>query len=321
MREKVDLDQLMKKLQERGWSRRITEGSCRLIASCGFQSKNLMLAIVATDILASENPMTLRGLFYRVVSAGWLPSTDDKHYRLLGRVMTILREARVVPFRWVVDGIRSTIKPSSWSGLMDFAETTKEAYRKNFWSGLDDYVHIFCEKDAMSGAIAPVTEKYDVSLSVLRGFSSVSYVHEIASRWRNIEKPIFAFYLGDCDPSGMELERDMQEKLRKYSERFFFWRRLAVTQEDFSEFNLFPLELKMRDPRAKRFLDQGYTQCAELDAIPAQVLRDRIEQEILLHIPSDQWQKLQHIEELERNQWYDMLKTLKTNANQQAIGA
>lgn len=204
--------------------------------------------------------MTLRGLFYRVVSAGWLPSTDKQYYQTLGRVMTILRETGVVSFRWIVDGVRATVKPSSWSGLADFADTVRDAYRKDFWARLPHYVHLFREKDAMAGTLAPTTREYDVPLSVIRGFSSVSYAHEIAEQWRDIEKPIFAYYLGDLDPSGLELERDMREKLERYSHREFSWQRLAVTPVDFSAFNLFPLEPKEKDAHTKRFLAQGYTQ-------------------------------------------------------------
>jgi hypothetical protein len=309
-REKLNLDQTFDTLRARGWSPALTPQSYERIASCGFRTKALALAIVASEILVAGQPMTLRGLFYRVVSGGWFPSTDKQHYQTLMRIMTILREAGAVPFRWIVDGVRSTIKPSSWSGLADFTETVRDAYRKDFWARLSNYVHIFCEKDAMAGTVAPVTREYDVPLSVIRGFSSVSYAHEIAEQWREIRKPIFAFYLGDLDPSGLELERDMREKLARYSQREFSWQRLAVTQPDFSLFNLFPLAPKEKDVRTKRFLEQGYTQCAELDAVPATELRNRIEQAILSHIPAGEWERLQNIERLERDQWQATLEAM-----------
>jgi hypothetical protein len=311
---KVDLDQVFDFLSKRGWQSTLTPESYERIASVGFRSKNLALAIVATEVLIDEKPMTLRGLFYRVVSGGWLLSTDKEHYRALGRVMTILREREVVPFRWIVDGIRSTDKLSSWSGLADFAETARDAYRKDFWASLPDYVHVFCEKDAMAGVLAPVTREYDVALSVIRGYSSVSFAHEIAEQWREIDKAIFAYYLGDCDPSGLDLERDIKEKLTRYSRRYFAWERLAVNLSDFSAFNLYPLEPKKKDRRTRWFLSQGYTQCAELDAIPATELRNRVKQAILPHIHTEEWERLQRIEKLERERWRETLEMLKEEA-------
>jgi hypothetical protein len=71
------------------------------------------------------------------------------------------------------------------------------------------------------------------------------------------------------------------------------------------------LEPKKTDTRTKGFLKRGYTQCAELDAIPATLLRERVEQAILSHIPTDEWSRLRRIEELERQQWHTTLEALK----------
>ena len=307
-------------LRRAGWEPGLTPESYDRIAQVGFYRKTLPLAFVATEILATEQPMTLRGLFYRVVSAGWLPSTERRHYDQLGRIMVRLREAGVVPFAWLVDHVRSTIKPSSWSGLTDFADTVRDAYRMDFWSRLPAYVHVFVEKDAMAGVLAPVTEEYDVSLSVVRGFVSVSFAYEIGELWSRIEKPIFAYYLGDHDPSGLDLERDLREKLGRYclltevGTPRFLWKRLAVVPEDFSAFDLFPLTPKQTDSRTRWFLDQGHEECAELDAIPAGTLRDRLRAAIESHIPRREWKRLQQIERLERQQWHEVLGKLGNGA-------
>jgi hypothetical protein len=305
--EKLNLGQVSTYLKKRGWESHLSQDDCERIAGCGFRQKNLALAIVATEILKESQPLTLRGLFYRVVSAGWLPSTDSKHYHAIMRVMSILREAEVVPFSWLVDGVRQTNKPASWSGIADFTDTVRELYRKDFWARLPVYVHVFCEKDAMAGMLTPTTREYDVSLSIVRGYSGISYLHEAALQWREIEKPIFVYYLGDFDPAGLDLERDIREKMKRYSQRDFSWERLAVNPEDFSTFNLFPLKPKALDTRTKRFLERGYTECAELDAVPAPELRARIEQAILQHIPAGEWEYLQKIEELERKQWNEVI--------------
>jgi hypothetical protein len=98
-------------LQAAGWQR-LSDDSELLIQSVSdfaatskWHAASLRLAVVAVDILAAEQPVTLRGLLYRVVSGGWLPSTADKNYSKLMRLMTILREAEVVPFDWIVDAV------------------------------------------------------------------------------------------------------------------------------------------------------------------------------------------------------------------------
>jgi hypothetical protein len=303
----------------------IDRPSCENSAGCGFRGNNVPLAIVATDLLYCEKPITLRGLLYRVVSAGWLPSTDRVHHSRLGRLMTRLREVGIVPFSWIVDGVRSTDKPSSWAGLADYARSVRNCYRLDFWASLPHYVHIIVEKDAVAGTLAPVTRECDVALSPIRGYSSLSFAHEIASQWNRIAKPIFCYYLGDFDASGFDLERDIREKLSRYCIKqvwhdadgdrssLTWWRRsvtdsgdilfhrLGVLPEDFEDFDLLPLAVKDSDSRARRFREKYGDRCAELDAIPATELRRRVRETIESHISSrEEWERLQSVETAER---------------------
>src|SRR5262245_55324108 len=117
-----------------------------------FRSKNRDLKDRAIQALEDERPMTLRQLYYRMVSAGVLAARQQE-YKRLGGVMTRVREASEIPRTWIVDHVRSTLKPSSWTGLADFAETVREAYRKDFWASLADHIEIFVEKDAIAGTI------------------------------------------------------------------------------------------------------------------------------------------------------------------------
>lgn len=264
-----------------------------------FRAKNRQLAVCGIDLLRDENPMTLRQLFYRLISAGRL-ANSQKEYKRLGNVLKTLREERLVPRSWLVDHVRSTLKPSSWSGLADFADTVRGAYRKNFWASLPAHVEVLVEKDAVAGTIQPVTEEFDVSLRVCRGYASVSFAGEIADLWRRIRKPIYAYYLGDFDPSGFDIERDLSEKLHNYSQRQFHWHRLGVREEDFSSHGLIRLPVKTKDKRAKGFLNVYGNRCAEIDALPPTELRNRVREAILSHVDHAAWERLQNIERLEQ---------------------
>lgn len=289
------------------------------------RSKNSTLMTQALAILEVERPMTLRQLFYRLVSAGAFPNAP-KEYKRLGGLMTRLREEGYVPRTWIVDHIRSTDKPGSWSGLADFGEVVRDAYRKNFWPTMPHHVEVFVEKDAIAGTIQPITREYDVSLHVVRGYSSVSFAGEIAAQWAEIKKPIFAYYLGDFDPSGFDIERDLYTKLERYSGRIVFpmprvdaehtacgskaseskmrnvtiWSRLAVEAEDFDLHDLVRLPAKQSDNRTKGFVEQHGEHCAEVDAIAPTELRRRVREAIEQHVDQDGWERLKLVEELER---------------------
>jgi hypothetical protein len=243
--------------------------------------------------------MTLRQLYYRLVSAGAL-NNHQKEYNRLKVLMGRLREEGDLPRTWIVDHVRTTYKPSSWSGLGEYGDSVRECYRKDFWSSLGCHVEILVEKDAVAGTLQPVTSKYDVALRVLRGYSSISFAGEIADEWSDIDKPINAYYLGDYDPSGMDIERDVREKIQRYGNCEFEWTRLAILEDDFDEFDLIPLPIKLSDKRAASFLDQHGKHCAELDALPPTELRRRVEEAILSHVDREVWARLQNIEEIEK---------------------
>ena len=253
--------------------------------------------------------MTLRQLYYRLVSAGELVNSQ-KEYKRLGKVMTRLREAGDVPFTWIVDHVRSTLKPSSWSGLADFGDTVRDAYRKNLWPQMPHHVEVFVEKDAVAGTIQPVTAEYDVALHVCRGYASLIFAGEIADEWARIGKRIHAYYLGDFDPSGFDIERDLKDKLERYSSRAVFnaeetdvdrleksalrnvvtvWSRLGVVEDDFDEHDLIELPVKATDNRARTFWEEHGERCAEVDALPPTELRRRVREAIESHIDQDRW--------------------------------
>lgn len=284
-----------------------------------FRSKNKSLHLAAVAELKRERPMTLRQLFYRLVSAGELSNTQVE-YKRLGKVMTRLREAGDVPFSWMVDHVRSTLKPSSWSGLADFGDTVRRSYRKDLWASMPHHVEVFVEKDAIAGTIQPVTKEYDIALHVCRGYASLSFVGEIAELWKESPKPVFAYYVGDFDPSGFDIERDLREKLARYSgltvhrrarvsaadlrlaerTRCAFMVRLAVLHSDFHTHNLISLPAKQSDNRMKGFVEEHGDSCAEVDALPPTELRRRVRQAIERHIDQERWERLKQVEGLEQ---------------------
>lgn len=308
---RVRLDRVLSKLSERGVHLSVSGDKLLAAANLGLQERTLQIAAVGMQILLKEAPITLRGVYYRLVGAGCFPSTGNAYYDTTGRIMTILREAGIVSFSSIVDNARCSLKPSSWSGISDFVDTVAQAYRKDFWSSLDHYVQIIVEKDAIAGTIQPVTDRYDVTLSPIRGYASLSFAHAIASEWRRIDKPIYVYYAGDLDPSGIDIEREIQSKLLRYSGKTCHWERIGINDEDFEPFNVIELDLskKEKDRRYATFM-KTYHRSAELDALPSDELRRRVEERIRRHIPEDRWNRLSEVEEIEKRQFTAFLKQM-----------
>lgn len=271
------------------------------------RAKNQALLAHVIGVLRAERPMTLRALYYRLASAGHTPATD-KGYDQLKRLTKKLRESGQVPITgWIVDRVRSTLKPSSWTGLADFGDTVRQAYRKDLWAQMPHHVEVFVEKDAIAGTIQPVTAEYDVALNVIRGDVSISFAGEVANLWKRVEKPIFAYYLGDYDPSGVGIEQELRDKLTRYSGKTPHWARLGVVEDDFDEFELFPLPVK-NSSRSAAFVARYGTRCAEVDALPPTELRRRVQVAIESHIDQARWQRLKRVEELEQGVLLDFVE-------------
>ena len=298
-----------------GWSTVAVMHLYTNLAEGRTQVANLPFAAVTTELLGANQPDTVRGTMYLAVSSGLLPDTGSSSYNRVQGLLKRLRNNGVIPFEWVVDNIRQTVKPSSWSGLEDFAVTVREAYRKNFWAELPDYPQIIVEKDSVAGRIAQVTEEYDVALHPLRGYSSITFAHAIAEDWKRSGKNIYAYYIGDYDPSGMDLERSVRETITRYADGVtFHWKRLAVLAEHFGEFDIIPLAPKKRDTRYKKFIAAHGEKCAEVEAVPANVLRQLVREAIESHIPQQEWARLKALENLERHTWHELMDTLGDNA-------
>lgn len=114
----------------------------------------------ATTILDLEQPMTIRQLFYRLVSVSALPN-DQGHYQLVSRVMGKAREDGRIPFDYIVDRSRPTYEPNVWDDAAGYAEAVKRDYRRNYWATQPRHVELWAEKDAIIGSIESITDDLD----------------------------------------------------------------------------------------------------------------------------------------------------------------
>jgi 5S rRNA maturation endonuclease (ribonuclease M5) len=270
----------------------------------------------ASEILEAEHPMTVRQLFYRLVSAGVLKNSD-KHYHYVSRMMTKARLDGRIEFDWIVDRSRPEYEASVWKDVTAYGKAIKNSYRKDYWELQPCYAEIWCEKDAVIGSIQDVTNDYGVRVVVGRGFQSTTRVQEIAERLASKQdKEIHVFYLGDHDPSGVDIQRDLRERV---------WsalldldacpsleiERLAIHASDIQDFNLPPLLVKDSDSRAAEFTAKHGPNCVELDALPPSELRRRIAEAVEGILDKEGWDRAVRIEGVELASIRDFVANLK----------
>jgi hypothetical protein len=160
------------------------------------------------------------------------------------------------------------------------------------------YVECWCEKDALAGVLWEETKAYDVPLLTARGYSSLTFVHNAAMAIKARGKPAHIYHFGDLDPSGVDAARDIEAKLRRYApEAEIHFERPAVTRAQVEEWDLPSRPTKQADTRAKKFVGTS----VELDAIPAQKLRQIVRECIERHVDQRQLEVLKIAEASERD--------------------
>jgi hypothetical protein len=249
------------------------------------------------ETLAADKPMTVRQLFYRLVSQGVIDKTEGEYKMTVGRLTVEMRRAGEIPYGWIADNTRRMRKPYTHSSPEGALELTAETYRRAVWDDQDASVEVWLEKDALSGVLYPVTAIWDVPLMVTRGFASLSFLYEAAAAIQAQDKPTYIYYLGDHDPSGVDIPRDVEKKIREHApDSDITFTRVAVNPEQIDELNLPTRPTKKTDSRSKNF--QG--ESVEVDAIPPAVLRNLVESCITQHINYAVLKRLKQTEAAER---------------------
>jgi hypothetical protein len=247
--------------------------------------------------LLEDAPMTVRQVFYRLVSNGVIGKTEAEYKSTVVRLLGRMRREGAVPFHWIADNTRWMRKPRTWSSLETMLQRTAEAYRRDVWDNQDVYVEVWLEKDALAGVLYEVTKEWDVPLMVSRGYSSITYLHSAAEAIAAQGKPAHIYYFGDYDPSGLDIPRKVEAGLREFApDAEIEFERVAVTDEQIVSMNLPTRPTKKSDSRAKNFVGES----VEVDAIPPKVLREIVSECITQHVDDRAYDVLLAAEESER---------------------
>lgn len=256
--------------------------------------ERLKLAIY--NVVWELQPMTVRQVFYQLVSRGAISKTEAEYKSTVCRLLVDMRRNGELPYHWIADNTRWMRKQDSYSSLGEMLEAQQHYYRRAVWGNQDAYVEIWLEKDALSGVLYNVTNEWDVPLMVTRGYPSVSFIHEAALAIQNQGKPAYLYYFGDRDPSGVDIDRFVEKQIREITpEVELHFTRVAVLPEQIDEYDLPTRPTKKTDSRSKSFDGES----VEVDAIAPDVLRQLCEDCITQHLDREAYDQLKRVEDAE----------------------
>lgn len=248
-------------------------------------------------IAHASNPTTSRFIFYRASALQIVPKTTSG-YRAVQRELALMRERGDLPFAWIVDNTRWQRKPHTHNDIESFLAESARLYRRDMWNHSDVYVEVWCESDSVAGALMPVTYEFDVPLMVVRGYTSTTFAHSAAKHIERDGRPAFLYYFGDHDPSGLDIERNLKEKLGRYAPRAEInLSRVTVTAEDIAEMDLPGSIKKATDTRSRNFVGKA----VEIESVPVETLRTWCREVIEQHVDQHQIDVLRVAEQSERS--------------------
>lgn len=270
----------------------------------GKHAKTLQLIDTAREILAEHHPMTVRQVYYQLVSRQVIENTRTQ-YQAVSNALVDARKDGTIPWEWIEDRLRRPRAVGMWDGLADFADTATRAYRRDVWATQPGYVEVWLEKDALSGVFERVLNKYGVTLNVGRGYDGWDSIRNAAERYGDREG-VSVLYFGDFDPSGEDMARSLRERLA-----FFECRpeipKCALTMADVTRYNLPPDFTKATDTRQAAFVEKWGDVAVELDALPVDVLRARLTEEVERRMDLAALDDVKAEEDTEREQLAEML--------------
>jgi hypothetical protein len=247
----------------------------------------------------AAQPITGRGIGYKLFTAGLIPAMKKGPMQCVYRLLKEAREEGTIPWEWIVDETRELERRASWDNPAEYVEAVHRSYKRDFWTQQPVRVEVWSEKGTIRGVLTPVLDQYGVGFRVMYGFNSATQVYDIAQD--DDGRQLIALYIGDYDPSGMNMsEHDLPNRIAEYGGDHVTLKRIALTQAQLAHLPSFSATDKKKDPRYKWFVRLFGNRCWELDALDPNDLRNLVEEAIQDEIEPIAWERCAVVEKAER---------------------
>lgn len=208
--------------------------------------------------------VTLRQVYYQFVARGLTGGRNEqKIYKRLGDVLNRGRLAGLISWQAMEDRTRNLESRPSWFTTGEFMGDVPHWFHRDLWDNQPYRVIFGIEKDAGVGTIAGVCHENDCPYISCRGYLSQSEAWRLGRKmeeWIDRGQRVVFGYLGDHDPSGKDMTRDLRERLSMFCGHEIDVRRLALNMDQVETYNPPPNPVKLTDSRAGvRRADGTYT--------------------------------------------------------------
>lgn len=274
---------------------------------------------VITKWQAEGYTLTVRQLYYQMVARAIIENTEQSYKRITG----LVNDARLAGLmRWdaIEDRTREFITRSSWTTPQSVMSSAARSYHMDLWEDQPTRVFVIVEKEALVGILENTCHEYDVPLLAARGYPSGTVLRDFAV---NMVMPalengqdVTILHLGDHDPSGIDMTRDLRERIELFSEcdmlgTDFTLRRIALTMDQINDQRPPPNPAKSTDSRFKDYRKKYGNSSWELDALSPTFLNDLVIGHVEAEIDDDKMEARKELIESARSEILRVSKLVK----------
>lgn len=278
-----------------------------------FRDKSLELINLINDVIGEYSlqgyELTLRQAYYQLVARGYIPN-NERSYKNVGNLINDGRLAGLIDWNSITDRTRNLRNRSHWATPSEVIASARYSYHLDMWEDQPNYVEVWVEKDALVDIVGQACYPIDTPYFSCRGYTSQSEMWTAAQRFlrQGYREQRVIIHLGDHDPSGIDMTRDIQDRLNMFGADVFV-KRVALTMDQIEEYSPPPNPAKITDSRAAGYIERFGNESWELDALEPQMLTRLIQNEVTAYRDDILYQTVRNREQREK----DELKMLENN--------
>lgn len=248
---------------------------------------------IIEEYAAQGFDLTLRQLYYQFVSRDLIPNKQSE-YKRLGNIINDARLAGLIDWSRITDRTRNLRGLSHWDNPGDIIKSAAHSFQIDKWAYQHFRVEVWIEKDALVGVIEGICNDLDINYFSCRGYTSQSEMWAAAQRiirHHNRGQKTIILHFGDHDPSGIDMSRDITERLELFTNGGFEVHRLALNMNQIDEYSPPPNPAKTTDSRCEGYIRNYGYQSWELDALEPRVISNLIRDAVFEYRDIDLWER------------------------------
>lgn len=258
---------------------------------------------IIRDYNAQGYKLTVRQIYYQLVARNIIANTYQ-NYKRIASIINDGKMAGIVDWDAIEDRTREFIIRNHWRNGGSILRACADQYFEDMWQNQHTRVAVIIEKEALVGVLTDLCERYDVPILAARGYPSGTVLREFA---KTVVNPALvhgqnyhSLHLGDHDPSGLDMTRDLTEKFGIFcdGDPNIALTRLALNMDQIEELNPPKNPAKSTDSRFEKYAQEFGTSSWELDALQPSFLNELVESNITGFIDQERWDEMD-----ERIQW------------------